>query len=719
MSEAASLELKVTSSGFVDANTQMRELATGAAKTERATESLAESFKKMVGPIAASVTVYSAFKKLVDTTREFDKLNAGLITATGSAEGAEKAFAALQEFAATTPYSLRETTDSFVKLVNYGLQPSERALRSYGNTASALGKDIGQMVEAVADAQTGEFERLKEFGIKASQQGDKVKFVFRGVATEVAKNAQEIQNYLIKLGETNFGDSMENRMKTLDGAISNLGDSWDKLFLTIGRGQVGELIKDAVKTATDALESFSKSLNSSSFIEGVKEFKQAVVGVASTIDELAVRATAYAKIAWSASGSGNPFAGFAERAKGIKSAREELDRELERIKYATQSAMRDFDMDAAKAKAAATKQEQESKDRLAAYEKSGGKASFGTKSAAKGPQFNLMDTMAQLDQQERRERAERYQQQYDAIKAALAREEDSERKSYEDRKKFLDNYFGKDQEELWARNEELWGKHLDELAEKEAKSAKEKRKALESMTPESTNPFAQLAREEASKLELLEETRLTDLRNSEAYEAAKFAVRQEYARKSHDMEMELMLQSTQNAEALFGSLGTAAENWGGKQSASYKAMFAAQKAFAMASATTSMAVGIGKAMELGWPAGIPAAISAAAEGAKILAIISSTNYSGAYDAGGYIPGGKVGLVGERGPEFVRGPAMVTGREETARMRSSGGSERPQISITVVNSPDGRANSYRAASAREHVVVSDTRRAKGAMQRALT
>jgi hypothetical protein len=37
-----------------------------------------------------------------------------------------------------------------------------------------MGKDMMQMIEAVADASTGEFERLKEFGIKASKQGDQV-----------------------------------------------------------------------------------------------------------------------------------------------------------------------------------------------------------------------------------------------------------------------------------------------------------------------------------------------------------------------------------------------------------------------------------------------------------------------------------------------------------------------------------------------------------------
>ena len=85
-----------------------------------------------------------------------------------------------------------------------------------------------------------------------------------------------------------------------------------------------------------------------------------------------------------------------------------------------------------------------------------------------------------------------------------------------------------------------------------------------------------------------------------------------------------------------------------------------------------MAVGIGKAMELGWPAGIPAAIGAAAEGAKILAMITSSNYSGAYDRGGDIPAGRFGIVGEYGPEFVRGPATVTSRAQTAQAMNGGG-----------------------------------------------
>ena len=42
-------------------------------------------------------------------------------------------------------------------------------------------------------------------------------------------------------------------------------------------------------------------------------------------------------------------------------------------------------------------------------------------------------------------------------------------------------------------------------------------------------------------------------------------------------------------------------------------------------------------------------------------------FAGFFDAGGAIPSGQFGIVGERGPEIVRGPASVTSRADTARM----------------------------------------------------
>jgi len=248
--------------GFQRAMGSIKSFVGGARAADSGAKGLTASISGLLGPLLATVSVGAGMQKLVGVAREFDKISAGLITATGSAERADLAFKAIQDFATKTPYDLAQVADSFVKLVNFGLDPSERALTSYGNTSSALGKDLNQMIEAVADAATGEFERLKEFGIKSSSEGDKVSFTFRGITTTVGKNAAEIEQYLIKLGETNFGDAMANRMKTLDGALSNLGDEWNKVFLNISKAGIGNLIADGVRVGIGALEELNVMIES-------------------------------------------------------------------------------------------------------------------------------------------------------------------------------------------------------------------------------------------------------------------------------------------------------------------------------------------------------------------------------------------------------------------------------------------------------------------------
>jgi hypothetical protein len=211
--------------------------------------------KGALAGIAAGLSLGALAHQVIDAQREFDKLNASLITATGSTANAAGAFKALQAFAATTPYSVAEATEAFIKMRNLGLDPSEKALRSYGNTAAAMGKGLNQMVEAVADAATGEFERLKEFGITAKQNGDRVALTFKGMTSLIGNNASEIQGYLRKLGETDFAGAMDRRADTLDGAISNLKDAWDGLLLKVSQSGLGDAARGAVAKLSDVLGS--------------------------------------------------------------------------------------------------------------------------------------------------------------------------------------------------------------------------------------------------------------------------------------------------------------------------------------------------------------------------------------------------------------------------------------------------------------------------------
>ncbi len=60
-------------------------------------------------------------------------------------------------------------------------------------------------------------------------------------------------------------------------------------------------------------------------------------------------------------------------------------------------------------------------------------------------------------------------------------------------------------------------------------------------------------------------------------------------------------------------------------------------------------------------------------------------FAGLFANGGHIPGGKFGIVGERGPELVRGPASVIGTSETAAMMNGGGITQVTYNISAVDS----------------------------------
>ena len=270
--------------------TQLNNVNQQLQQTQNAGDGAARAVKNMAVGLLSMFGAMEGLQKLIEVNRQFGILKAGLETATGSLEGANEAFGTLQQFAQQTPYDLAQAVDGFTKLVNLGLTPSERALKSYGDTSAALGKDLSQMIEAVADAATGEFERLKEFGIKSKNQGDTIAFTFKGTTQVIANNAAAIEEYLIKLGEVNFDGAMKKRMESLDGAIANFGDAWDNLFFQIGEAGATDVLQDAFVGASAALAELNAMLASGElqgYIEAVGiAFDGWTTDVRNAIDEI-------------------------------------------------------------------------------------------------------------------------------------------------------------------------------------------------------------------------------------------------------------------------------------------------------------------------------------------------------------------------------------------------------------------------------------------------
>ena len=220
-----------------------RSIGTGLGRVKSAVFSVQTAVTALAGATGFGLLM----KSTIETNRSFQSLEASLATFLGSTEDAQKAFKILQQFAATTPFSLREVVGGFNKLVARGLNPTIKSMIAFGNIASGTGKTLDQFIEAAADAAVGEFERLKEFGIKARSEGDKVVFTFKGVETEVKKSGTAITGFLANLGETEFSGAIERQSQTLNGAFSNLGDSFDAFKREIGEAGLNEALVNVAK----------------------------------------------------------------------------------------------------------------------------------------------------------------------------------------------------------------------------------------------------------------------------------------------------------------------------------------------------------------------------------------------------------------------------------------------------------------------------------------
>ena len=248
-------------------------------KSAKATNSSMTALRNTVAGLASGVALIALGRGVATAASKFEILRAQLNTMTGDAKKAEVAFNRLKKFADVTPFDFSESIKGFVKLKALGLvstvEEGEKALGSYGNTAAAMGKTLEQMVEAVADAATGENERLKEFGIKARKQGEETAFTFQGVTTVVKNSAKDIQKYLLDIGNVQFAGAMAQQANGITAAMSNLRTNFALFLDVVGTGlgvvdamtaafnQISEILNnmiEAVKNNTAAFQTFKKIL---------------------------------------------------------------------------------------------------------------------------------------------------------------------------------------------------------------------------------------------------------------------------------------------------------------------------------------------------------------------------------------------------------------------------------------------------------------------------
>lgn len=189
-----------------------------------------------------------------------------LETATKDTQKAAEIMQYAINLANKTPFEGGELVEAAAKFEAMGMS-AEKWLTYAGDMAGATNKGFDQATEALIDAQTGELERLKEFGITKAMIEKKAGEMFKNV--QVVNNKGQIVNQekfneaMLALMEDKFAGGMEKQSTTLKGIWSTVtGVTKSAMANVVGMTSSGsiksgsalDILKGKVKTVADTLE---------------------------------------------------------------------------------------------------------------------------------------------------------------------------------------------------------------------------------------------------------------------------------------------------------------------------------------------------------------------------------------------------------------------------------------------------------------------------------
>ncbi len=230
-------------------------LATARASST-ATRSMVEarSASLGLGTALAGIGLGVIATETVRAAASYEQLRTALITSEGSAAKAADRFEALKRLAAETPFRVDDLVKAWVRASAQGLDASQDFLRAAGDVVAGAGdttKTVTDLVNAIADAEVGQYTRLLEsFGIKAKKAGAQIELRLGDVVTR-GKTAQEA---LEKLSAAKFGGAMERQSQTLAGAWSTLQDNVTALADEIGQGGLVPALREVVLLLSETSE---------------------------------------------------------------------------------------------------------------------------------------------------------------------------------------------------------------------------------------------------------------------------------------------------------------------------------------------------------------------------------------------------------------------------------------------------------------------------------
>ncbi len=220
-----------------------------------------------VGAALAALGGAEALRGIVATGAAFQDLQNSLNVVFGGVDQGAAAFDRVNQFAASTQFSVQTLTGAFIQLKGAGIEPTDQLLQTFADTASVSTDQAGTLTAALdlltrtTDGGLGlvDLQRLQDRGVP----------VFAILKEQIGKSRNELSE---------FGKTAAGAKIITDGLIAGLNQRFGGALAT----QVG-LINFELNQLGDATDKFQKAL----FDTFSEDAATSIQGLTSAINKLA------------------------------------------------------------------------------------------------------------------------------------------------------------------------------------------------------------------------------------------------------------------------------------------------------------------------------------------------------------------------------------------------------------------------------------------------
>ena len=686
------------------------------------------AWKSAIAAIATGAMAGAVSKELIAT----EKSVAAFIESTGSLADARAQFELLQQAARDTIQPFDALKAAALDLRRNGIEPTAAQLKTFSQIAYSSGQSLETVASAFTGVLRGNYRGLQQLGITAKDTGDRLVLTYKGVTTEIQKNTGALAEYFSEIGRQNDGaleylqsgltgavNQMENAWGDFYRALaeSGLGDlfrdmvrdaanSLDEITAWINENRepiraffqdISDSWREIKKVTTQVFDDITDTVNDFWESSGLA----AATGCGNMIDALSqlfnfaragfLQVMKYANLAWAgirgikdigaasfegvltAIKTGSLAEGQKVIETAIANAAESSEEIIRLYDNATDDLFNHISDNLRKIKEARLGYNDIAPGETFNYrswEKSGENAprEFGQQTIAGGGKRGGGKAAPKPEK-------DGWPEYFAGVKALAKngytaveklRAEHGER-IQELNRQFAESNSASDAEYLAAK------KIIDDDYMRQFRE--QQQEARDFLREMKNDEMLDLDNEYRTKLEKLREFHEQGLIAEQEYQDGLADIRKDYDDKrekkglSKNQQEEIdgindLAGGISNLSSAFGQLTQGMS----ESSASYKALFAIQKSFAVASATMNAIVAWTQAITdtsiTTWVGKLAAYANAVALTTGIIGQLQSVTM---HDKGGSIPAGGLGIVGEYGPEIVEGPAQVTSRRKTAEL----------------------------------------------------